>query len=149
MGKKLKIVLDTNVLVSALLRPKSIPAQVLDLVVSRHVQLALDHRIFAEYQEVLARPEFAFPPDQVRTVLDFVWQSSERILAVPLPLQLPDAEDLMFIEVAVNSLASALVTGNIKHFPTNQRHGVNVCNPREFLEMWSKVFVAQSRPKTG
>lgn len=134
----MKIVLDTNVLVSALLRPESIPAQVLDLVLSRHVQLVLDHRIFAEYREVLSRPEFAFSPAHVSTLLDFVWQSSERILAAPLPLQLPDVDDLMFIEVAVSALADALVTGNTKHFPANQRHGVRVCNPRGFLEVWMR-----------
>jgi predicted nucleic acid-binding protein len=59
----LKIVVDTNVLVSALLRPGSLPGRVLDLVLARRVGLALDHRIFTEYDAVLSRPEFGLPPD--------------------------------------------------------------------------------------
>jgi putative PIN family toxin of toxin-antitoxin system len=133
----LRIVLDTNVLVSALLRPQSLPGRVLDRVLARQVTLALDRRIFNEYQDVLFRPEFALPPDAVSTLLEFVWQSSERVQAVSLPIRLPDPDDVMFIEVAVSALADALVTGNLKHFPPGQRHGVRVLNPREWLETWA------------
>jgi len=133
----LKIVLDTNVLVSALLRPESLPDRVLDLVLARQVTLALDQRIFTEYRTVLFRPEFAFPRDHVSNLLEFVWQSSERVQATPLPIRLPDPDDVMFIEVAVSALANALVTGNLKHFPASQRHGVRVLSPREWLEVWA------------
>lgn len=115
----MKIVLDTNVLVSALLRPQSLPARVLDLILARQVTLALDQRIFVEYQEVLHRPEFAFPSNQVNDLLGFVWRSSERVQTVPLPIRLPDPDDVMFIEVAVSVLANAVVTGNLKHFPAD------------------------------
>ena len=133
----MKIVLDTNVLVSALLRPQSLPARVLDLILARQVTLVLDQRIFAEYQEVLYRPEFTFPADQVDDLLRFVWQSSERAQTVPLPIRLPDPDDVMFIEVAVSGLANALVTGNLKHFPADQRHGVPVLSPRQWLDVWT------------
>jgi len=133
----LKIVLDTNVLVSALLRPDSLPARVLDLVLSRQVTLALDHRIFNEYQDVLFRPEFALPRNYVDDLLEFLWWSSEKVQAVTLPIRLPDPNDVMFIEVAVAALAKALVTGNLKHFPPSQRHGIRVLSPRQFLEVWS------------
>ncbi|MGH7774988.1 MAG: putative toxin-antitoxin system toxin component, PIN family [Candidatus Binatia bacterium] len=129
--------LDTNVMVSALLRPGSVPAQVLDLVLGRQVTLALDHRIFAVYQDVLYRTEFMFPRDRVADLLEFLWRSSERIYAEPLPIRLPDPDDLKFIEVAVSALADALVTGNLRHFPVRQRHGVRVLTPRQWLEFWA------------
>jgi predicted nucleic acid-binding protein len=45
--------------------------------------------------------------------------------------------DLKFIEVAVGALADALVTGNLRHFPARQRHGVRVLNPPQWLEFWA------------
>ena len=132
----MKIVLDTNVLVSALLKPNSIPGRILDLVLARQVVIVLDHRIFVEYRDVLNRPEFVLPRDAVTDLLDFLWHSSERIQGGEFAVQLPDPEDRMFIEVAVSSLADVLVTGNIKHFPTSQRHGVHVLTPRQFLDLW-------------
>ena len=133
----MRIVLDTNVLVSALLRPDSIPGRIVDLVLAEQVTLAFDHRIFAEYQSVLFRPEFSFSSDQVGALLEFVWRAGEMVDAMPLPIHLPDPDDVMFIEVAVSALASALVTGNLKHFPASQRHGVRVLSPREWLETWA------------
>jgi putative PIN family toxin of toxin-antitoxin system len=132
----LKIVLDTNVLVSALLKPNSIPSRILDLVLARQVALVLDHRIFAEYRDVLYRPEFELPREAVAHLLDFLWYSSERAQGGEFVVQLPDPEDRMFIEVALSSLADALETGNIKHFPTSQCHGVRVLTPRQFLDLW-------------
>ena len=61
----MSIVLDTNVLVSGLLRAGSPPAAVLDLIFSRQVRLAFDEPIFAEYADVLVRPEFGFPVEHV------------------------------------------------------------------------------------
>ncbi|MCH7571195.1 MAG: putative toxin-antitoxin system toxin component, PIN family, partial [Deltaproteobacteria bacterium] len=52
----MRVVLDTNVLVSALLRPAGPPARILDLILGRQVTLALDNRIFDEYRNVLALP---------------------------------------------------------------------------------------------
>jgi putative PIN family toxin of toxin-antitoxin system len=133
----LKIVLDTNVLVSALLRPGSLPARILDLVLAEQVTLALDDRIFEEYQSVLIRPEFPFPPDQIRALLEFVWRTGEMVEAALLPLHLPDPDDAMFLEVAVSAMADAVVTGNLKHFPASQRRGARVLSPREWLESWA------------
>jgi predicted nucleic acid-binding protein len=112
----LKIVLDTNVLVSALLKPNSIPGRILDLVLARQVVPALDDRVFAEYRDVFFR--------------------RERVQAGELATELPDPKDRMFIDGAVSSLADALVTGNIRHFPASQRHGVPVLTPRQFLDLW-------------
>jgi len=132
------IVVDTNVLVSGLLRAGGPPAAVLDLVFSRQVRLAFDERIFAEYADVLARPEFEFPLGHVHTVLDFLWREGERIRPEALALRLPDPDDAMFLEVAVSALASALVSGNLRHYPLGQRRGVRVMTPRECVAAWAE-----------
>lgn len=134
----MSIVLDTNVLVSGLLRGGSPPAAVLDLVLSRQVRIALDERIFAEYADVLARPELDLPPEQVHTTLAFLWRAGERIRPEALPLRLPDPDDAMFIEVAVSALARALVSGNLRHYPPGHRRGVRVMTPREYMAAWAE-----------
>ena len=133
----MSIALDTNVLVSALLRPVSPPGRVLDLVTTRMVDIALDERVLSEYRDVLLRSEFGFPPLFVHELLDFVWRYGCRTHAAPLTMMLPDADAAKFIEVAVGAGASALVTGNLRHYPADQRHGVRVMTPREFLGAWA------------
>lgn len=135
----MKIVVDTNVLVSALIRAEGIPARILDLILTGQVKIALDHRIYAEYQDVLLRPEFGFAPEPVDNLLDFLLQSGERVYTINTSVALPDASDGKFLEVAIDGSAEFLVTGNLKHFPPRQRHGVHVVSPREWWNQWSKV----------
>jgi putative PIN family toxin of toxin-antitoxin system len=66
----MKIVLDTNIVVSGLLQSQGNPAQVLTLALAGAVQACHDERILAEYAEVLARPRFKFDPKRVREVLN-------------------------------------------------------------------------------
>ena len=60
---------------------------------------------------------------------------SELVGAVPLPLSLPDPDDAMFLEVASAGGAEYVVTGNIRHFPTDARQGITVVSPRDFIEI--------------
>lgn len=133
----MKIVVDTNVLVSALIRAEGIPARILDLVLSGQVKMVLDHRIYAESQDVLLRPEFGFTPEPVDTLLDFLLQTGERVYASRTSVALPDAADGKFLEVAIDGSADYLITGNLKHFPPRQRHSVRVVSPRQWWERWS------------
>ena len=130
----MNVVLDTNVLVSALLSPFHTPARVLDLILAGEVEIAFDDRIMAEYREVLARPKFAFDLRAVEDILDFIEHSGIAVTSLPLPAaKLPDIDDLPFLEVAAAAQAT-LVTGNVRHFPPDQRAGVAVLSPAEFLE---------------
>ncbi|MGH7823116.1 MAG: PIN domain-containing protein [Candidatus Binatia bacterium] len=98
--------------------------------------LVLDARIFAEYREVLSRPELGFAHERVADLLDFLWSSSKRVFSPPLKLVMPEPADAMFIEVAIAAGASAIVTGNLRHFPSRVRHGVAVLSPRQWIEAW-------------
>jgi uncharacterized protein len=66
------LVLDTHVLVSALLSPFSPPARVLGLVLTGEARLAYDDRVPAEYREAPARPKFGFAPEDVADLLAFL-----------------------------------------------------------------------------
>jgi putative PIN family toxin of toxin-antitoxin system len=130
------IVLDTNVLVSALLKQPSNPASVLDSVLEGQVRLAVDQRIFEEYTEVLHRPKLNIQPAHADAILRFIAQSALWVEPEPVAFQLDlvlDQDDLPFGEVAVCSRADALVSGNIKHFMFLSEFGIKVLTPQEFL----------------
>ena len=130
----MRIVLDTNVVVSALLHDASVPAQVLDLCFSGELELAVDERILAEYRDVLRRPALALDLRDVERVLDLT-AYAVHVVAPPLPVTLPDPDDLPFLEVAVASAADALVTGNAKHFkPHEGRVSIPILTPRHLLD---------------
>jgi putative PIN family toxin of toxin-antitoxin system len=129
----LRIVLDTNVLVSGLLSPYGAPADVVRLVLSGSVALCVDVRILIEYEQVLGRPKFAFDPDKVEALLAFI--ASEAVPVMPTPLEhgLEGPSDEPFLEVAIAGQADALVSGNLVHDPARARAGVTVLGPADFL----------------
>ncbi len=130
----MRIVSDTNVLVSGLLNPDGAPGRVVDLILGGHHRVLYDDRILAEYLDVLARPRLKISDDLAKAVVGYLHLSGERVIAMPLPEDaLPDPDDLPFLEVAISGEADALVTGNARHFPAQKRRGVKVESPAAFL----------------
>ena len=130
----MRIVLDTNVLVAALLSPNGAPAAVLRLILSGGAVLCFDTRMLCEYREVLRRDKFGFERALTDELLEFLESEGELVAAVPLRLSLPDAADEMFLEVGAAGGADYVVTGNLKHVPVRMRRGLVVVSPREFLD---------------
>jgi putative PIN family toxin of toxin-antitoxin system len=131
-----RIVLDTNVVVSGALRRHGSPsAQILDAVTDGTVQLLVDERLMAEYEEVLVRPRLHLAAETVRSLMDELRAGAEHIMSQPVAVVLPDPDDTMFLEVAVAGEADYLVTGNGRHFvPTRGAHTMAVIAPREFVD---------------
>ncbi|MBP5406361.1 putative toxin-antitoxin system toxin component, PIN family [bacterium] len=127
-------VIDTNVVVSAMLKWQSLPGNILKLVFDGVVVPVFNNEILNEYREVLSRPKFNLP----KTIIDdFVGNIEEygiSIEAESLDLALPDPKDKVFYEITMEHRKSDetyLVTGNTKHFP--KQHFV--VTPREMLEI--------------
>jgi putative PIN family toxin of toxin-antitoxin system len=133
-----KIVLDTNVLVSGLLTPLGNCGEIVRMLTSDEITLCVDSRILMEYDEVLNRPQFHIAPQKAAVVIDYIQISAETHATAPLDKALPDENDNPFMEVALSSDAECLVTGNLKHFPECCREGVTVLAPKEFLEFFRK-----------
>ena len=131
----MKIVLDTNVLVSGILSPQGAPATVLRSIASGSAAICFDERILSEYRRVLARRKFSFDPQQVAMLLELLEATGQRVLAPPLDLSLPDPSDEPFVEVAIAAAADFLVTGNMKHFPAASLRGVRAITPRAFCDV--------------
>jgi putative PIN family toxin of toxin-antitoxin system len=128
-----KLVLDTNVLVSGLLTPFGPCGEIVRMLPAGAFELCVDARILLEYDEVLRRPRFAFDPAKVEVVMTYIRNWAQPYSTVPLRQCLPDDDDAPFLEVALSAKADALVTGNKAHFPPDRRAGINVLSPREFL----------------
>jgi putative PIN family toxin of toxin-antitoxin system len=130
----LKIVLDTNVIVSAFLSPHSKPAKIFRLVIQGELQIIINEAILSEYHEVLTRPVFKLNINNILTILKLIRTKGIKAPALAKSVQLPDSNDEPFVEAAIACHADALVTGNLKHFPKERCHGVNILLPAEFLK---------------
>lgn len=113
----MRVVVDTNVLVSGLISPFGPPGVLVGLIARGTHQVCYDPRILAECREVLARPAFAFRPADSETLLSRIATNGVPIAPMPLASRLPASGDQPFLEVAVAARAECLVTGNLKHFP--------------------------------
>lgn len=126
-------VIDTNVLVSALLtqNDESATVKVLDAIFQGKIVPLLNEEIVAEYEDVLHRSKFHFTPSLVDQYLISICQlgiPSERIHSEE---DFPDEDDIVFYEVALSKEDAYLVTGNKKHFPKS----TIVVTPSEMLEI--------------
>jgi putative PIN family toxin of toxin-antitoxin system len=131
------VVLDTNILVSALISAFGPSARVVDLVLSGDLRAAYDDRLMAEYREVLARPKFNFDSENVAAILAHLEMDGELVTAHPLGCELSDPDDMAFLEVAAE-VGAILITGNSAHYPEAARGRVEVVSPGEFIRAWRR-----------
>jgi putative PIN family toxin of toxin-antitoxin system len=127
-----RVVLDTNVVVSAALKPQGLQSKVLELVASRRLALFASPEVLAEYQEVLLRPKLGLEPGAVNKLLKEIRQAAKLVRVKQRGSVSPDEADNRFLECAEAAQADFLVTGNTRHFP-KQYKTTKVVNTREFL----------------
>lgn len=131
-----RVVLDTNVVVSALLNSFGAPGRVLDLVLAGELAVVYDDRIVAEWREVLSREKFGFAAADVEALLNFFEREGLKVIAPVLAVELPDPDDAPFLEAAVAS-GAILITGNLRHYPPQAKDEAEITAPGEFLRQWS------------
>jgi len=131
------IVLDTNVLISGLISKEGAPGKILDLVLQREIILCLDRRIIDEYRRIVSKPELKINKEEADWVLDFILDQSLMVESEPISINLPDPDDLMFIEVAIIA-KTIIVTGNKRHFPAHAINKNRVLSPAEFMGLIAK-----------
>ena len=111
------VVLDTNVIVSALWTPNGKAAYIVNQVIAGNLKLCHDYRILTEYREVLSRPKFKFSSWQINFLLETFEKDGISVIPQPLTnIPFADESDKVFYEVA-KFCSAPLVTGNLKHFP--------------------------------
>jgi putative PIN family toxin of toxin-antitoxin system len=131
--KTIRVVVDTNVIVSAFLNAEGYERHVVDLVLARRLQLVASEAILAEYAGVLRRPKFGLNPRLVTRSLAALRRAARIVDPNREVSAAPDPADNRFLECAESGKADYLVTGNKRHFPKQWRQTL-VVNSREFLE---------------
>ncbi len=128
-------VIDTNVLVSAMLshRDDAATVKVLNAVFSGKITPLYHKDILSEYTEVLARPKFHFSKSDIDIVISAIKSFGIEVFPQPTGEILIDMDDLIFYEVAMEKRDddAKLVTGNLKHYPIKNF----IITPAEMLEI--------------
>jgi putative PIN family toxin of toxin-antitoxin system len=112
-----RIVIDTNVLISAAIQPRGLPAQLLELVAGHTVELCVSEEVLAEYSEVFRRAKFAgLDPQRVARLLTVIAEEATLVRPANRLAESPDESDNRFYECAAAAKADYIVTGNARHF---------------------------------
>jgi len=130
-------VIDTNVIISALLKENSAPAEILREALSGCITPLLNEEIFKEYSEVVHRSKFSFSEDAVNRIMSELPLRAMYVSAKTVTEHFPDPDDVVFYEVVIGAQDKEntyLVTGNTKHFPVKPF----VVTPREMLDIIHK-----------
>ena len=131
---KYYVVIDTNVLISAVLKSHSLPGSIVELAFDGPIVPILNDAIEKEYREVLSRPKFHLPENLIEDIISTFHDRAIYVDAEHLDVELPDPKDLVFYEVVMEERKEEdayLVTGNIRHFPGRPF----IVTPREMLDI--------------
>ena len=129
----IRAVIDTNVLVSALLSPSGNEAFIVLGLTQRLLAASYSEEMMQEYSEVLARSKFSFPPDQISALMRLIREQGERVVPETVPENLPDPSDQKFLSCAITAAVDFIVTGNKRHFPREFCGGIPVAGAAELL----------------
>jgi hypothetical protein len=132
-----KVILDTNVIVSALIS-KGVPSQIIEeLVLEKKVKICISAEVFGEYVEVLNREKFARFKDfksKAEEVISKIEEIAEKYAPNVTLNIISDQSDNKFLELAVVSGADYLITGNTNDFTISNIENTQIVTPRTFWD---------------
>jgi putative PIN family toxin of toxin-antitoxin system len=130
----LRLVIDTNVLVSAALKPYGLQRTILLLATTKPARLYVSRPILEEYREVLARPEFKIRKGLRLQLMQLLENRSYEVAPTRRLDVTRDPDDNIFLECADGAGADYLITGNLKHFPRFWKK-TKIISAREFISL--------------
>lgn len=132
----LKLVIDTNVVVSGALKSKGLERTALVFALTPPASLFVSKELLNEYAEVLGRPELRIPAGERQDLMNFITKRSQLVVPARKLAVCHDADDDIFVECADAARADYLITGNTRHFPRYWQN-TKIINAREFLDIIS------------
>ena len=123
-----QVVVDTNVLISAALTPQGNANNIMELISYNQLQLIYSEDILREYKRVLSYEKLGLSPETQSKIIEGVNKRGKLIKPKVSSINLPHEDDRIFYDAAKESGAT-LITGNIKHFPTDSA----IMTPANFL----------------
>jgi putative PIN family toxin of toxin-antitoxin system len=137
----LRLVVDTNILVSAALKPDGLQRTVLVLAMTKPARLYVTHPILAEYREVLARPEFKIRRGLRQQFLQLIKNRAQMVHTARELHITKDPDDNRLLDYADAARADYLITGNPRHFPEFWKQ-TKVISSREFISIVAPHFIS-------
>ena len=133
-----RIVLDTNILIAALMSRHGASFKLLSLIGQEFFETVVSVPLVLEYEDVAKRlsgDKIALSSDMIDDVIDYMCSVSvhQSIYYLWRPL-LKDPKDDLVLEVAMNAQADAIITFNIRDFAEASQHDVEIITPKTFLE---------------
>ncbi len=127
----MRVVLDTNILISACWKPGGNESRVVTLA---GVTVCISDTLEAEYRDVAQRKKFAKQRECLDALIDAIVATAFRIEPAPTCAACSDPDDNLLLDCALAAEAQYVVTGNLRHFP-EEWEGIKVINARAFLEI--------------
>jgi putative PIN family toxin of toxin-antitoxin system len=128
----LRLVIDTNVVISAALKPEGLQRTTFLLAITKPARLYVSQPILAEYVDVLSRPELKIRKGLRRQLLQLIRNRGNLVVPSRRLEVSSDPDDNRFLECADAARADYLVTGNLRHFPRFWKK-TKIITPREFI----------------
>jgi putative PIN family toxin of toxin-antitoxin system len=144
----IRVVIDTNAVVSANLKDDGLPAAILDFAANKRILMCISEAVFAEYQEVLHRPHLKLTRQRIGRSLAVIRKTSALVQPTRTVTEIKDDEaDNRLLECAEAARAEYLVTGNIKHFP--KTFGTTtIVTPKQFVDLLLPLLAEVRNEKT-
>ncbi len=130
----LKLVIDTNVVVSAVLKPQGLERTALVFALTPPAALFVSTDILAEYLEVVSRPELKILTGERHALLGLITSRSRRVMPARKLAVCHDPDDDIFLDCADAARADYLITGNARHFPAYWKN-TKIINARELMNI--------------
>ena len=129
------MVIDTNIIVSALLSPHGLSAKLMNLVLDNKITIVYDNNILFEYSDVLNREKFKLDKELVDIIINFVARKGEYKTAEFQKTKFNNEDDKAFYEVYKCEDVDFLITGNKKHFPDEK----NIVTVKNFFNEYETI----------
>ena len=130
-------VIDTNVVVSSMLKANSIPGKIIDYIKTNTIIPLVNKEILDEYLDVLTRNEFDFDPFKIDKLIKIIQEKGITLDREQSLEDFIDEDDIVFFEIVMsarNTMDAYLITGNMKHYPIRKY----IVTPREMIEIIEK-----------
>lgn len=139
----LRLVVDTNVLVSAAIKPDGLQRTVVLLALTRPARWYISNAILSEYSTVLARAELGIRRGLRQQLLQLIKNRTHMVVPSHVPVVTADPADNIFVECADAARADYLITGNQRHFPEFWKR-TKIISSREFLNIIAPHLIGGS-----
>lgn len=138
-----RTVLDTNVFVSGATIGTNVPSHIINYWRNQDFVMVVSPQLIAEYEEVLRRPSvMEYTGLSLQESTHYIQEVKDRAYMTSGLLTLNvlknDPDDNMVLACAKEGMATHLVTGNTKHFPSEEYQGIKIVTPRQFLSLLTK-----------